>query len=621
VVRRALWTTLAVLAVAVVAASPVAAAPDRSVQLTQVGRLPFPDRGFVVDLPTGTAVQPSAIRVLENGRPVQKLQVLPVGDAGIHFGVVLAVDASDSMAGKPIRAALGAARAFVAHQQGSEEIALLVFNTNVHVLEAPTLDSTALGGALAKPPTLAYGTHIYDALGQALTLLDGAKISAGSIVLLSDGADIGSSLTAKDVIAKAQARHVRVFTVGLRSPAFAAGPLQALAARTGGSYAEASSTARLAAIYDSLGKRLASEYLVRYRSDALPHSHVEVLVTVQKVGSASAPYTAPTPSGLAPFHRSLFSRFVMSSAAVASVGLIVALLTALAILGFIQPRESRTVVDRITDFAGRPNRLGIVPRERVRRKLALGLESFGWFAKLENSLDVARIEMSATRVVALTAAGTVLAMILLGLLAAPFVVLGLLTPLIPRALIARKRRKLQEEFAEQLAPNLQVLASAMRVGHSFTGALAVVTDNAHEPSHSELRRVLTDEQLGVPVDEAVNRIAERMSSRDLEQVALLAELQRTAGGNAAEVLDTVIRTIRERGDVRRLIKTLTAQGRMARWILTALPILAGLGMWLVQRDLMRPLLTTSGGQIAIVVAACMVTAGSLVIQKIVDINV
>ena len=133
--------------------------------------------------------------------------------------------------------------------------------------------------------------------------------------------------------------------------------------------------------------------------------------------------------------------------------------------------------------------------------------------------------------------------------------------------------------------------------------------------------MLTDEQLGVPVDEAVNRVAERMSSRDLEQVALLAELQRTAGGNAAEVLDTVIRTLRERADVRRLVKTLTAQGRMARWILSALPIAVAAGLWLLQRDIMRPLFTTGGGQIALVVAACMVVAGSLVIQKIVTIDV
>jgi hypothetical protein len=165
-------------------------------------------------------------------------------------------------------------------------------------------------------------------------------------------------------------------------------------------------------------------------------------VTVQNVGRASAPHTAPTPSGLAPFHRSFFSRFVMSSAAVASVGLLVALLTALAIMGFLRPREN-TVVDRITDFAGRPNRLGIAPRERVRRKLALGLGDLQWVSKVENQLDIARIDMTATRVIGLTAAGTVLAMILFGLIATPFMVLGLLTPLITRGLIARKRRQIQ----------------------------------------------------------------------------------------------------------------------------------------------------------------------------------
>src|SRR5205823_7998350 len=67
-------------------------------------------------------------------------------------------------------------------------------------------------------------------------------------------------------------------------------------------------------------------------------------------------------------------------------------------------------------------------------------------------------------------------------------------------------------------------------------------------------------------------VAKRMNSRDLEQVALVAELQLTTGGNVAEVLDVVVGTIRDRQDVRRLLKTLTAQGRMARWILTGLPI-------------------------------------------------
>ena len=117
------------------------------------------------------------------------------------------------------------------------------------------------------------------------------------------------------------------------------------------------------------------------------------------------------------------------------------------------------------------------------------------------------------------------------------------------------------------------------------------------------------------------RVAERMKSRDLEQVALLAELQRTAGGNAAEVLDTVVETLRERADLRRLVRTLTAQGRMARWILTALPIIAGLGLSLLQPDAVTPLLQTGTGHVLLVVAAVMVVMGSFAIQKIVDIKV
>ena len=133
--------------------------------------------------------------------------------------------------------------------------------------------------------------------------------------------------------------------------------------------------------------------------------------------------------------------------------------------------------------------------------------------------------------------------------------------------------------------------------------------------------MLTDEKLGVPVDEAVQRVAARMASRDLEQVALLAELQRTTGGNAAEVLDTVVETLRERADLRRLVRTLTAQGRMARWILTALPILVFLAVFLLRGELVRPLYSSSGGQVALVVGALMVVAGSLVIKRIVEIDV
>src|SRR5207249_2256578 len=83
---------------------------------------------------------------------------------------------------------------------------------------------------------------------------------------------------------------------------------------------------------------------------------------------------------------------------------------------------------------------------------------------------------------------------------------------------------------EQLPDNLAVLASAIRAGHSFVGALSVVVNDAPEPARSEFQRVVADEQLGRPLDEALETVVYRMRNQDLAQVALVAALQRETGG-------------------------------------------------------------------------------------------
>ena len=363
--------------------------------------------------------------------------------------------------------------------------------------------------------------------------------------------------------------------------------------------------------------------MVRYRSTAGPPAAVDVQVAVRGDGTATTHYTAPTPSGLAPFHRSLVSRFVLSGLAVALLALFVAGLAAVAVLTFIKSRSSR-VVERVEEFSGGRPQETTPEDEEAWHKAAMRrarMEGHGWLARLDRQLEIARIETSATRVVLLTLAGTLLVMIVLGLISPIFVILGLFTPFLTKAWIDRQLRVVRDAFADQLPPNLQVLASALRVGHSFIAALGVVVENAHEPSKSELQRVLTDEQIVVSVEDAIRKVATRMASRDLEQVALLAELQRTAGGNAAEVLDTVVETLRDRADLRRLVRTLTAQGRLARWILSALPIVALLFLLALQPTAIVPMLHSPVGQVGLVVAAMLVMTGSLIIQKIVDIKV
>jgi tight adherence protein B len=183
--------------------------------------------------------------------------------------------------------------------------------------------------------------------------------------------------------------------------------------------------------------------------------------------------------------------------------------------------------------------------------------------------------------------------------------------------IERKRRA----FADQLPDNLDVVASGLRAGHSLVGGLSLVVNDADEPSRSEFQRVVGDEQLGIPLEDALSTVGRRMKNRDIEQVALVSSLQRETGGNAAEVLDRVIENIRERQGLRRLVRTLTAQGRLSRWIVSALPVGLLLLISAINPTYMRPLFTHTSGKVILAVGAILIVAGSLVIKRIVEIKI
>ena len=244
--------------------------------------------------------------------------------------------------------------------------------------------------------------------------------------------------------------------------------------------------------------------------------------------------------------------------------------------------------------------------------------------KFKWELQVAKINMPAEQIVVLTAVGSLLALLLINVVTGSLlisVVIAAVIPLAVRNLLKRALAKQRKLFSEQLPDNLQVLASALRAGHSFIGALSVVVNDAPEPARSEFQRVVADEQLGVPIDQALDVVVQRMDSRELEQVALVAGLQRETGGNTAEVLDRVTDTIRERFELRRTVQTLTAQGRMSRWVLTFLPLFLLLVITLINPGYMNIMYHTTGGRMVLVFAGISVASGSLVIKKIVNIKV
>src|SRR5215218_7031696 len=603
------------------AAATATAATGGKLQIAPVTRVPFPERGFVVSLRDGSQADARNVVVRENGLRAANVRVDPLSRSGLRFGVVLAIDASESMTGGPAAAALSAGRTFLSHRTKSEEIGVVAFDGEISVLSRLTRDGAALRRTLAEQPTLGYGTRIYDALARSLALLREAKLSSGSIVVLSDGADIGSLHSLEEAVAAAKKQQVRIFTVGLRSGAYDPAPLRSIAERTGGSYAEARSAAELAEIYEQLGAQLAGEYLVRYRSSARPMSQVDVSIAIAGQAEAVTTYVAPTPSLLEPYHRSPISAFLLSGGSPLVVALFFGLLVCLLLL-LMARRPRTTVVERVERFAGgsstrRPEKSAAVVLSQTRNRY-----TGGWWAQLERDLELARMTITPRAVVGLALAGTFAIFAVAVLLSAPLLgIFALTTPLIARGIVRRKLNAVRQEFADQFPGSLQVLASALRSGHSFNGALGVVVEHAREPARSELARVLQDDRLGVLPEDAIRKLARRMQNRDIEQVALLAELQRTTGGNSAEILDTVVGTIRERAEIRRLVRTLTAQGRMARWILTGLPVFVTAVLWFAHPDVMRNFFTSHGGQVALLIASLMIATGSVVIQKIVDIDV
>lgn len=612
-----------VAAMALVSASASFAA-STGATVTPVGRVPFPERAYIVDLPrvvSAAAVHP---KIRENGLVVAGATLTPISSSDVATGVVLAIDASQSMAGKPLRAALGAAGNFIARRNPNTLVGLVTFNGKVTVDQELTTDGAALRGALQRTRSVAYGTRIFDAIGRSIQLLESRHVVAGSVVVLSDGADVGSTSTLKSVLARASGDHIRIFAVGLHSRAFDPAPLRRAAAQTNGTYAEATGAAGLGSIYAALGSRLASEYLLRYTSAARPGADVDATFLFGSLGRVTASYTAPTASGLAPYHQSLASRFFLSTESLVVLSLLASAITGFVLYSVLSaPR--RGIVERIEEIVGTagetpaPSEPAVErPRPRVRRTGSAGAT---WLRRLEEEFEIGEISLRPESFVLGVAVVTFLMFVVLAIISIPLALLAFLVPVFARIWVTRKVKSVRDAFADLLPETLQLLASALRSGHSLIGAMTVVVERAPQPLKREFGQVLTDDQLGVPLEQSLRRIARRMKSRDMEQVGLLGELQRTVGGNAAEVLDTVVETVRERAEVRRLAQTMTAQGRLARWILTVLPVVLALMMLAMEPKLMKPMLASGGGQLALVVASLFVVAGSLWIKKIVEIEV
>jgi tight adherence protein B len=607
----------ALIAAAIAAfALPAAATASDAVQIRHVDLGGFP-------LVRVTAVAPAGSRpsLSEGGTAAAFVHAR---DFGSPEAIVLAVDNSTSMKGRPLQEAKRAAGAFLAQQHRAQATGLVAFGheaLSLTSLREPSGESAQTLGRLE--PDTQWGTSLYDAVQLSVSRLERMSSGTRILVLLTDGRDAGSHSTLAAAVRAAQRANVVVYSIAAGPDADPTG-LRTLAGATGGRFFRAGDLAGLGATYRALGRELDRTWQLTYLTRARPGDTLRLEVRAGGSRATDAVRIAGGGDGSGIMPASLAHSGVAAAAVVALAALLLAVSGAVATRRVRRSSVSKLVAAHLEldaqhedkgDGTGRfEGLLGWTERSldelpgsgRLSRELersGLGLRR-GYLPYLAG---VAAIGLGL--VVTIAGAGPFLAILamLIGL-ASPFVLL--------RVAASRRARA----FDRQLPDLLATIASTLRAGHGLRHAMRAIAEESTPPASEEFGRVLGEERLGLPLDAAIAAMCERIGSPDLEYVATAINVQSQVGGSLAVLFDTLSETVRERQRHDRKVRALTSMGRMSASVLVCLPIGLALLLTLLSPPYMAPLFTTSTGHVLIAVSLLSIAIGALVMKRIVSVR-
>jgi tight adherence protein B len=645
--RRLLAVGLAV-GVAVLSSASVAVAADPQARIVSNSRagstlsLVFRADG----LPATTRIDPASVSVTVDGKKVDS-QVKDQGTSGTTTRVVLAIDTSHSMAaGGKIDAAKAAAHTFLNSLPATVEVGLVTFGDSAQVTLPPTPDHATAAAEIDKLQVgTKIGTALYD--GAAYAIDQAAGVDAPSVLVLSDGQEFGNSTTTQDdVVTKAGAAHVAIDAVYIGTGA-APASLAGLTTPTNGTLVSAT-TADLSQLFKERAAAISSQILITATLPDTVGPSAKVVVTAQAgatplTGSATNFYSgqpaAPSIAPPIPVKENSAATLVDKATlpyvlGALFLGLLVIVYVALGTVrrdekqGRVRRRlsiytltgrapvkqeetttalGSSQVARSAVEFAGR-----VVKQRDFEGALALRLEAAGLpLRAAEWMLIHVAVAIGAAIILLLISGGKIIPT-LIGL------VLGLVLPWV---YLGFKEGRRTSAFLAQLPDTLQMIAGSLSAGYSMPQAIDTVVREGSQPISGEFNRALVEARLGVPIEDAMEGIADRMKSRDFAWVVMAIRIQREVGGNLAELLTTVSNTLRERETLRRQVRVLSAEGRLSAWILGLLPIVFALYLVIAQPKYLKPLVSEALGWFLIVIGVVLLTVGALWMRKAVKVEV
>jgi tight adherence protein B len=565
-------------------------------------------------------------QLTENSLPVTGYTAVNLGR---QKAIVLAIDRSQSMAGRPLANALAAARTFIGAAGPSDHVGIVAFGQTAFGLGR---FSASAGDAQSSLRGLSVDTHsgtaLYDAVVLAASHLGSDSSPGRAIVVVTDGRDVSSSNTLQQAITAAHAAHAAVYAIGVGGPSFTPDALRTLSSETGGSYHQVARTRDLAGVYAALAAELDRTWQLSYVTSARPGMTLHLAANVAGATARSTVLVAGgAPAAVAPTN--LIPSVGYSSLGTIIVAFLAGLLVLLSCCFWFASRTGNKLRARIEPHLGVVERGTNVRRKQSRAaarvQLADGLEqvlgNLKQFKRVQAMLERADLPLRAGELLALCAGSALFFGLLTAAMASPPLVILVAMAVcasLPLAFVSFKAASRIKQFENQLPDLLITMAASLKAGHSFRQGIQSVVDEGAEPAAKEFRRVLTETQLGKPMDNALGDLADRVGSKNLTFVINAVTIQRQIGGSLAGLFDMVADTVRQRQQFMRKVKGLTAMGRMSAYVLVALPIFIAIVVTLMNPVYMAPLYHTASGQKLVGAGLVMILIGSAMLKKTVS---
>ncbi|GAA4095398.1 type II secretion system F family protein [Nocardioides kongjuensis] len=601
---------------------------------------------ILVDVPSGSQVDLAGVTATLDGTALDASASHTTSESAVRRTTVLAIDTSNSMRKQGrFEAAQKAASTYLDTVPDDVEVGIVTFDSTVDVALEPTTDRAA-ARTVIDGLSLQRNTLLYDGIIAATDVAGDS--GQRSMLLLSDGADAGSTASIEDAVAAIKDAGTRVTIVGLDLAEDQLTPLRTIA-DSGKGEVITSSGAALAAAFAEQAEALADQVLV---TAPLPDGFSAKVATVE--------VSLPTSDGTAVVARSLATIEAASTPGAAAplptiadpdtgftapgwllwvgVGVFAVGLVSVAVLLVPAKPAPMSIADRVTAYSTRVTGVEDLARrsssskpqadpvldqakaaaaEILQRNSALN-------DRMTRRLTAAGSEFKPSEWLLLHI-GAVLAGGVVGLLLGQgSIVLGLLFMLVGFALppfylrfMAGRRKR---AFDAALPEVLQLLSGALSAGLSLAQAVDTVVREGPEPIASEFKRVLVEARIGVSIEDAFEGVAQRFESKDFGWAVMAIRIQRQVGGNLAELLTTVASTMRERQYLRRHVRALSAEGRLSAIILCALPILFALFLFLTNREFLHPLVADIRGWILLGFGVLWMTIGSFLMSRMVRVE-